>query len=136
MDVAGVPMDLEWFKHKDYTEDYIVTRLLGEGSFGEVKLAEHKVTHEMRAIKIIAKEKLSSKADVEATKEECKLLLQYGQHPNIARLYEVYITPDALAMVMELVDGGDLFDGIINGVDDPNREGKLSENFAATVVQR
>ena len=29
MDVAGVPMDLEWFKHKDYTEDYIVTRLLG-----------------------------------------------------------------------------------------------------------
>ena len=136
MDVAGVPMDLEWFKHKDYTEDYIVTRLLGEGSFGEVKLAEHKVTHEMRAIKIIAKEKLSSKADVEATKEECKLLLQYGQHPNIARLYEVYVTPDALAMVMELVDGGDLFDGIINGVDDPNREGKLSENFAATVVQR
>eukprot|EP01043_Picozoa_sp_COSAG02_P015940 COSAG02_NODE_691_length_18445_cov_23.541099_5_plen_96_part_00 len=36
MDVRGVSMDLEWFKHKDYTEDYIVTRLLGEGSFGEV----------------------------------------------------------------------------------------------------
>ena len=36
MEVGGVSMDLEWFKHKDYTEDYIVTRLLGEGSFGEV----------------------------------------------------------------------------------------------------
>jgi calcium/calmodulin-dependent protein kinase I len=101
-----------------------------------VKLAEHKETHEMRAIKIIAKEKLSSKADVEATKEECKLLLEHGQHPNIARLYEVYISADAVSMVMELVDGGDLFDGIINGVDDPNREGKLSEKFAATVVHR
>lgn len=53
MEVNGVAMDLEWFKHKDYMEDYIVTRLLGEGSFGEVKLAENKATKEMRAIKIV-----------------------------------------------------------------------------------
>lgn len=84
----------------------------------------------------IAKAKLSNQADVEATKEECQLLLKYGQHPNIARLYEVYISPHALSMVMELVDGGDLFDGIIEGCDDPNVEGKLSEMFSATVVQR
>ena len=39
------------------------------------------------------------------------ILLKYGLHPNICRLFEVYHTPDTVAMVMELIDGGDLFDG-------------------------
>jgi calcium/calmodulin-dependent protein kinase I len=131
MDVAGVPMDLDWFKHKEYTEDYIVTRALGEGSFGDVKLAENKATREMRAIKIIAKSKLNNSADAKALKQECELLLKYGVHPNIAQLYEVYISPSAVSMVMELVDGGDLFDGIIQAP-----AGHLTELFAATVVER
>ena len=131
MEVAGVPMDLEWFKHKEYTEDYIVTRALGEGSFGEVKLAQSKATGDMRAIKIIAKSKLKSSDDAKALKQECNLLLKYGVHPNIAQLYEVYNSPDAVSMVMELVDGGDLFDGIIEA-----EGGHLTELFAATVIQR
>ena len=85
----------------------------------------------MRAIKIIAKAKLQSDKDEEALKQECQILLRYGIHPNICRLYEVYNSGTTIAMVMELVDGGDLFDGI---VDAP--AGHLSEQFAATVLHR
>ena len=42
---------------------------LGEGSFGDVKLGQHKVSKEMRAIKIIAKDKLQSDKDAEALKQ-------------------------------------------------------------------
>eukprot|EP01047_Picozoa_sp_COSAG01_P016013 COSAG01_NODE_810_length_13426_cov_7.873790_1_plen_65_part_10 len=65
MAAAAPELDLEWFKHGDYREDYIVSRQLGEGSFGDVKLAQSKASKEMRAIKIIAKEKLQSDKDEE-----------------------------------------------------------------------
>jgi serine/threonine protein kinase len=131
MAAAAPELDLEWFKHGDYREDYIVSRQLGEGSFGDVKLAQSKASKEMRAIKIIAKEKLQSDKDEEALKQECQILLKYGIHPNICRLYEVYHTPKTVAMVMELVDGGDLFDGIVEAP-----QGRLTEKFAATVLHR
>lgn len=43
------------------TSFYTISDKLGEGSFGEVRLAVHKKTHEIRAIKIIYKDKLEVK---------------------------------------------------------------------------
>jgi hypothetical protein len=43
---------------------------------------------------------------------------------------QVYSEPSAIAMVMELVDGGDLFEGIVASPD-----GHMTEQFAAQLWQ-
>lgn len=54
------------------------------------------------------------------------------QHPNVVRLYEVIDTPTTLYLVMELAEGGDLYDYIIRhegGV----AEGTAKRHFAQIV---
>ena len=54
------------------------------------------------------------------------------QHPNVVRLYEVIDTPTTLYLVMELAEGGDLYDYILRhegGV----AEGTAKRHFAQIV---
>jgi serine/threonine protein kinase len=119
-----------FFLHEDPRIKYDWSEELGEGSFGQVMLAKHKVTGVARAIKLVDKAKLETDKDSESLEDECEILLKFGVHENICRLYEVYSTSTEIAMVMELVKGGDLFDGIVNAPDH-----KLSQ-LAATVLSR
>ena len=43
---------------------------------------------------------------------ECSILNSLD-HPCIIRIHEVYDTPDAIFIILELVDGGELFDRIV-----------------------
>jgi serine/threonine-protein kinase Chk2 len=45
-------------------------------------------------------------------KAECSIL-QALHHPCIIRIHDVYDTPDALYIILELVEGGELFDRIV-----------------------
>lgn len=51
------------------------------------------------------------------------------QHPNIIRLYDVYITDEKIFIVMELMEGGELFDYVV-------QKGTLTEEEASAIVRR
>lgn len=42
--------------------------------------------------------------------EEVDILLRYGHHPNIIKLFDVYEDETTVYMIMELCRGGELFD--------------------------
>jgi carbon catabolite-derepressing protein kinase len=64
---------------------YNVIRTLGEGSFGKVKLAVHRRTHQQVALKIIARKKLISRDMAGRVEREIEYL-QLLRHPHIIKL--------------------------------------------------
>ena len=64
---------------------YRVVRTLGEGSFGKVKLAEHRSTGQEVALKIISRRKLISR-DMAGRVEREIQYLQLLRHPHIIKL--------------------------------------------------
>uniref|UniRef100_A0A8D2LDT9 non-specific serine/threonine protein kinase n=1 Tax=Varanus komodoensis TaxID=61221 RepID=A0A8D2LDT9_VARKO len=86
-------------------------RTLGKGHFAVVRLARHVFTGERVAVKVIDKSKLDSGAAAQLLQEvRCMKLVQ---HPNVVRLYEVIDTHAKLYLILELGDGGDMFDHIM-----------------------
>ncbi|CAG8535677.1 760_t:CDS:10 [Ambispora gerdemannii] len=82
--------------------NYILGEDLGEGSFGQVKLATHRLTGQNVAIKIIPKihaEQLTGEIHHH----------RYLHHPNIISLLEVIPTETQIYMVLEYCKGGELF---------------------------
>ncbi|CAD7087920.1 unnamed protein product [Hermetia illucens] len=99
-----------------------VEETLGSGHFAVVKLARHVFTGEKVAVKVIDKTKLDEVSRAHLFQEvRCMKLVQ---HPNVVRLYEVIDTQTKLYLILELGDGGDLYDYIMK------HEGGLSENLA------
>jgi len=100
-------------------------RKLGEGSFGSVRKGVHKATGSARAIKTMAKGKLSN---IERFKKEVAIM-KMVDHPSIIKLYETYEDHQCIYLVMELCQGGELFDSIIEA-------GHFGEVEAAVVMQQ
>lgn len=62
------------------------------------------------AVKIFNKEKMSDEDKI-SLETEIEILMQID-HPNIVRLLEVFDEEDHWCLVMELMEGGDLFSWI------------------------
>ncbi|QSZ33061.1 hypothetical protein DSL72_002646 [Monilinia vaccinii-corymbosi] len=106
---------------------YSVVRTLGEGSFGKVKLAVHRVTNQQVALKIIARKKLISRDMAGRVEREIEYL-QLLRHPHIIKLYTVIKTPSEIIMVLEYA-GNELFDYIV-------QHGKMREDEARRFFQQ
>mmetsp|Transcript_56600 Transcript_56600/g.106654 ORF Transcript_56600/g.106654 Transcript_56600/m.106654 type:complete len:526 (+) Transcript_56600:112-1689(+) len=91
----------------DYTVD---SKVLGSGYSGVVLLAEDKSTHSKCAVKRFKLSSLSA-SDRQEIATECEILLSMD-HPHIVRLVDVYETGTHLSLVMECMDGGELFERI------------------------
>lgn len=81
---------------------------LGSGSFGVVKKCRKKSNGKEYAVKMIDKAKVDVLDDLQ---REVKVMSQL-EHPNIVRLYEVYDEPKQMCLVLEMVEGGELFDRV------------------------
>ncbi|KAI3644844.1 hypothetical protein MP228_011008 [Amoeboaphelidium protococcarum] len=92
--------------------DYVFLKTLGKGTFGKVKLAEHAVTRQKVAIKIMEKSNIKTQKQKISVDREVRLM-KLLNHPHIVGAIDVYETKTHLFIVMEHADGGELFDYIV-----------------------
>ncbi|XP_054451041.1 serine/threonine-protein kinase DCLK3 [Pteronotus mesoamericanus] len=103
-------------------KQYETGRVIGDGNFAIVKECRHRDTGQAYAMKIIDKSKLKGKEDMIDSEI---LIIQSLSHPNIVKLHEVYETDMEIYLIMEYVQGGDLFDAILESVKFPERDAAL-----------
>lgn len=102
---------------------YILGRTLGNGAYAKVKKAIDLNNHGRRvAIKIVNKRKAPRDVVTKFLPREIKTL-QTVVHENVIKCYDVIDTDDALYIVMEIADGGDVLDYI-------NKRTRLTESVA------
>lgn len=71
-------------------DQYQTVKILGEGSFGKVKLAIHQPSGRQVALKIISRRKLLSRDMVGRVEREIQYL-QLLRHPHIIKLYDILV---------------------------------------------
>ena len=88
--------------------DFDMLSLLGKGNFGKVMKVKHKESGAIHAMKILRKDQLTKKNDIEHTRTE-RRLLQKIKHPFVVGLHYAFQTDERLYLVMDYVSGGDLY---------------------------
>ena len=120
--------------------DILLTKTLGSGSTGKVKLGINQRNGQKMAVKIVYRTKTSESSA--GNKEHSKkhkakeppetrerrimreaALLNLLRHPNIVQLYDMLITDDFFCLFFEYVEGGQMLDYIIS-------HGRLKERVA------
>ncbi|KAF7724607.1 hypothetical protein EC973_000851 [Apophysomyces ossiformis] len=87
-----------------------IQKLLGVGAFSKVYLANNIESGQKYAIKMISKERMLNDLRVKTSIEREVEILKYIDHPGIIRLEATMETEQYLCIVLEYVEGGELFD--------------------------
>ena len=88
-------------------KNYEIIKNLGNGTFGNIFMAEHKITGNIRSIKVIPKDNLKLGFTEFDIIQEIEILKSL-EHPNCIKLYEFYIDDNNYYLVNEYCSDGDL----------------------------
>jgi serine/threonine protein kinase len=91
-----------------HLNDFVLIRMIGKGSFGKVLLVRKKDTDQIYAMKVLAKEHVIKRNQVEHTKTE-RSVLGYVRHPFIVSLRYAFQSKRKLYFVLDYCPGGELF---------------------------
>ncbi|KAJ3127644.1 hypothetical protein HK098_005989 [Nowakowskiella sp. JEL0407] len=94
-------------------DKYDFTKKLGSGHFATVYHAAHKQTHKPYAIKVIEKKVKMNPKSIEHIRQEIGILMSI-KHPSVIRIEGVFEEKKEVYMVLELVEGGELFERIVD----------------------
>ncbi|KAE8692893.1 Calcium-dependent protein kinase 7 [Hibiscus syriacus] len=119
--LSGVPKE-------NIEEKYLVDRELGRGEFGVTYLCIDRGTRELLACKSISKRKLRTAVDIEDVRREVAIMKHLPKDSSIVSLKEACEDDNAVHLVMELCEGGELFDRIV-------ARGHYTERAAAAVTR-
>jgi RAC serine/threonine-protein kinase len=89
-------------------EAFDIIKVVGKGSFGKVFLVREKASSTLYAMKVLKKDYIIRKNQVEHTKTE-RNVLGYVHHPFIVGLNMAFQTADKLFFVLDYCSGGELF---------------------------
>ncbi|KAM0343275.1 hypothetical protein ACHAPU_008725 [Fusarium lateritium] len=88
--------------------DFDILRTLGTGSFGRVHLVQSKHNQRFYAVKVLKKAQVVKMKQVEHTNDERRMLADV-KHPFLITLWGTFQDTKNLYMVMDFVEGGELF---------------------------
>lgn len=112
-----VAVNMKNFKNLKHIEDiealYTFGKELGKGSFGSVSRATRKGANFECAIKVINKDSLNSNPMLPKLMMSELTILRKCSHPNIMNVNEILEDNDNFYIVTELLEGGELFDRLI-----------------------
>ncbi|XP_063703972.1 ribosomal protein S6 kinase 2 beta-like [Culicoides brevitarsis] len=103
---APISSEIPGVQATAFGDEYNLMEELGAGTFSVCHLCEQKTTKKQFAVKIIEKAGHDCR-------EEIEILLRYGNHPNIVKLFGVHEDIRNIYLVMELLRGGELLDRIL-----------------------
>eukprot|EP01113_Clastostelium_recurvatum_P044420 TRINITY_DN74_c0_g1_i1.p1 TRINITY_DN74_c0_g1~~TRINITY_DN74_c0_g1_i1.p1 ORF type:complete len:402 (-),score=117.19 TRINITY_DN74_c0_g1_i1:66-1271(-) len=89
-------------------DDFKLLTVIGKGSFGKVMQVQKIDDGRIFALKVLRKDAIIARKQVTHTKSE-KAILQAVQHPFIVQLHYAFQTREKLYMVLDYVNGGELF---------------------------
>ena len=101
-------------------------QLLGSGGMSSVYLARHKVSDQLRAIKVLPRKKVADKSYLDRFYLEARVAASLD-HPNVVRIYDICEENGVHYMVMEYAKGEDLLELV-------NRTGPLKFADAARYI--
>ena len=99
--------------HQVSVGPYIVSRVLGEGTTGKVKLGFHKDTNQQVALKIIPKSSFEQNKNLQMKIQREIALMRIVKHPNILKLIDVLESQRHLYIILEYAENGELFDFLV-----------------------
>ncbi|KAK2800382.1 hypothetical protein FQN51_006108 [Onygenales sp. PD_10] len=118
-------------RRKTHIGPWQLGKTLGKGATGRVRLAKHALTGQTAAIKIVSKKSaaMAQSQSIAAMDKNIELstcvpggrvipcgierevvIMKLIEHPNIINLYDVWENRGELYLVLEYVEGGELFD--------------------------
>lgn len=106
-----------------------IDKQIGKGAFGVVFLGRTRSSGEPVAVKSISKAKLVCKEDVKDVQGEVAIMNHVCGHHHVVTLRSTHEDKDYVHIVMELCEGGELFDAIVES-------GSFSEKKAAGVFRK
>lgn len=89
-------------------QDFQILRTLGTGSFGRVHLIRSRHNGRYYAMKVLKKETVVRLKQVEHTNDE-RLMLSIVTHPFIIRMWGTFQDAQQIFMIMDYIEGGELF---------------------------
>jgi len=89
-------------------DDFEFLKVIGRGHFGKVLLCAEKKTGEVFAIKVLKKSKFMNQKDIKNLQTE-RRIMKGLHHPFLVGLHSAFQSEDRLYLVMEYVNGGELF---------------------------
>ncbi|EIN09533.1 Pkinase-domain-containing protein, partial [Punctularia strigosozonata HHB-11173 SS5] len=99
-----------------------IGRVIGQGSSGRVRVARNSITGQHAAVKIVSKtsvfnSRMSGICELGDDADQILLgiqreivIMKLIDHPNIMRLYDFWETSSELFLILEYVEGGELFE--------------------------
>ncbi|CAO2827428.1 unnamed protein product [Amaranthus hypochondriacus] len=116
------------YETQNITNLYTLSKKLGQGQYGTTYLCTENSTGKKYACKSIPKRKLLCREDCDDVWREIQIMHHLAENPNVVTIKGTYEDSLHVHLVMELCEGGELFDRIV-------AKGQYSEREAARLIK-